>query len=496
MAKFADQWEPNGPFGIVTDANMSGGYRVVTNDADKSDITVLPPERQKVGMLVYVSATDKTWRLTTVGVRSPGTESYSSAPVFAEVTLNSITLPGGNLGEVMLLSSGGVPTRSNKLVFSGLPPATGATLRVGGAGGSGSIVITAMASGSIDTDAAGELALGDATATTVNIGRGAATTITIGGAPGSTTNLDGVAINIGSAGSIGSFNGSNFVVLGALRADGILNANGGIGISTGTGLNLGNDATITSGINIGTASATGGVAIGSGTNAVTVGGLLNADGGIGRSTNGALNIGNDANVSGLNIGTSLASGGVAIGGASNNVTMPGTVIVGTNLRADLDGGATLGNGGRFNTVFTQTLNASTLIAANSITVDIGTTVAKFGTVYTSRVNTDLVLSDTVALNNRSSRDGTSTINNGAESYVNLTADGTPPLRFAPGANLGQILVVELPVTSATLINQTAAASGGDAAHQLKSSVAGCAAGDTLTVIWNGSKWLEVARSCA
>lgn len=52
--------------------------------------------------------------------------------------------------------------------------------------------------------------------------------------------------------------------------------------------------------------------------AVPAYGLIAADGGITRSTAGALNIGNSANVTGLNIGTSLSSGAILIGRENGN----------------------------------------------------------------------------------------------------------------------------------------------------------------------------------
>ena len=394
MAKFADQWEPNGPFGIVTDANMSGGYRVVTDDADKSTITILPPERQKVGMLVYVSATSKTWRLTTVGVRSPGTESYSSAPVFEDVSGGGIggSVGGGLSTRVLFIGSDGTLSQSDNLLFDDRPSFL--SLRVGQ-------LYLDGANTNIYPLVYGSLSIGnDPNTATIMIGTsGNDDSVVIGREGGPATLIDSdLDIPAGSllrpkgglfTSSLTPLNintalGAGKVVIGtsALGVDvsgpatfsGLINANGGIGISAGTGLNLGNDATITSGINIGTASATGGVAIGSGTNAVTIGGLLNADGGIGRSTNGTLNIGNDANVSGLNIGTSLATGGVTLGSSTNIVTIGGTAIIGATVRPDVDGGANVGlSGTRFDTVFANTGNFSALIplTLNGLTVGAG-----------------------------------------------------------------------------------------------------------------------------
>lgn len=59
--KYSSQWEPNGPYGIVKDTDVEGGFRVVADDTERNNI---PRLRQKVGMQVYVTSTAKQWRLT------------------------------------------------------------------------------------------------------------------------------------------------------------------------------------------------------------------------------------------------------------------------------------------------------------------------------------------------------------------------------------------------------------------------------------------------
>lgn len=61
MANFADQWVPNGPFPIVADTDVRGGLHIVADDTERDAVPLL---RQKVGMLVYVVATNVMWRLT------------------------------------------------------------------------------------------------------------------------------------------------------------------------------------------------------------------------------------------------------------------------------------------------------------------------------------------------------------------------------------------------------------------------------------------------
>lgn len=72
------------------------------------------------------------------------------------------------------------------------------------------------------------------------------------------------------------------------------------------------------------AAATGNTAI-AGTATVT--GVLNANGGIGRSVLGALNIGNSANVNAINIGTASSTGGVTISQTGQTTTVNGALSV-------------------------------------------------------------------------------------------------------------------------------------------------------------------------
>lgn len=60
---------------------------------------------------------------------------------------------------------------------------------------------------------------------------------------------------------------------------------------------------------------------------LNVPGVINADGGIGRSTSGALGIGNDADVTNINIGTSLNTGAVNLGRAGSTTNVDGNLAV-------------------------------------------------------------------------------------------------------------------------------------------------------------------------
>lgn len=398
MTKFADQWEPNGPFGIVTDSNMSGGYRVVTNDVDKTDITILPPERQKVGMLVYVSATGKTWRLTTLGVRSPGTESYSSAPVFVEAgTVIGGGVSGSTPNSVLYADASGNLAQDPNFTYTAATSVLDVNgLRLDGAAG----LIDRATYGPLligSTDNVGPILIGTGNNDdSVTIGRvgGPPTTIPseiynvgvdarittakIDPPVGITSTLT-IATVSGASVDIATGAGSGSVTIGrtggTLYAPSKINANGGIGISAGTSLDIGNDIQITGGIFIGTAAATGNVSIGSPTNPVIVSGVLNANGGIGLSSGNTLNIGNDATITaGINIGTTGTSAPITIGGSSSTINIGGTVVIGATVRPDINGGANVGlSGTRFDTVFANSGNFSALfpLTLNGVTIGSG-----------------------------------------------------------------------------------------------------------------------------
>lgn len=74
-----DTITPNGPFPIVNDLHMKGGFRVVLNDAERNAI---PLERQTVGMRVFVSSTNTLYRLvTTAAVLTGSNFSVDAASV-------------------------------------------------------------------------------------------------------------------------------------------------------------------------------------------------------------------------------------------------------------------------------------------------------------------------------------------------------------------------------------------------------------------------------
>lgn len=58
---FADQMVPNGPFPIVEDSDVKGGFRSVADNTERNNI---PLVEQKVGMHIYVVSTGTTWILT------------------------------------------------------------------------------------------------------------------------------------------------------------------------------------------------------------------------------------------------------------------------------------------------------------------------------------------------------------------------------------------------------------------------------------------------
>jgi hypothetical protein len=61
-------------------------------------------------------------------------------------------------------------------------------------------------------------------------------------------------------------------------------------------------------------------------NELQAAGKISADGGVGRGSGGALSVGNDANVTDINIGTSGNTGGVNIGKLGNNTVLEGTQV--------------------------------------------------------------------------------------------------------------------------------------------------------------------------
>jgi hypothetical protein len=170
------------------------------------------------------------------------------------------------------------------------------------------------------------------------------------------------AINIGRnlSGQVNQLNGDLWLVPGAIGVDGGIRR-----VLPGT-LSIGNDVNVTD-INIGTTGTTGDVTLGSlaGGDVITNGPLLinegaevpgartllmvsgssleiqggvqfnsaseiNANGGISRSTNGVLTIGNDANVTGINIGTSVNTGNVNIGKTGTNAVFGANAVVGSS----------------------------------------------------------------------------------------------------------------------------------------------------------------------
>lgn len=105
MTKHADQWEPKGPFGIVKDTDVQGGYRVVAVENDLTDIDQIPPERQTVGMLVFVQDTKRTFRLETKGVRNASGIGYGSQPQFTDVTPGAAGSGIAGIGDAVVSGS-------------------------------------------------------------------------------------------------------------------------------------------------------------------------------------------------------------------------------------------------------------------------------------------------------------------------------------------------------------------------------------------------------
>lgn len=104
MTNYADKWTPNGPFGIVTDTDIEGGFHVVADDTARDSIPLL---RQKVGMHVFVVATTKLWRLTVTGV----------TPTYVEVVSagTETNFVGGYRSVANLAARNAIPTTQQKV---------------------------------------------------------------------------------------------------------------------------------------------------------------------------------------------------------------------------------------------------------------------------------------------------------------------------------------------------------------------------------------------
>jgi hypothetical protein len=314
----AHAWE------TVDDVDLVGGLQSV---ADAAARDLIPVAQVKEGMVVYLQDVDRHQ------VREGG----------AWVELGDDNRLVGGMRIISSLVAGAIPVSKQKigalvynLATSSLqqitaiadPPTLGA-VRFLGTVHSGSL----DADGGIGRSVNGTLSVGsDANVTGINIGTtGNTGTVSIGqpSVPTTVNRLnveDGIKratsgalsigddsnvtdINIGITGNTGNVSIGQASVPTTVHR---LNVEGGIKRATLGFLTIGVDANVNN-VYIATGGATGAVNIGAPAVPTIVVGELNADGGIGRSTSGAMNIGNDANVNNINIGTSASTGAITIG---------------------------------------------------------------------------------------------------------------------------------------------------------------------------------------
>jgi hypothetical protein len=159
-------------------------------------------------------------------------------------------------------------------------------------------------------------------------------------------------------------------VFGPATFSGVINANGGIGVTSTSSLNIGNDNDVTA-INLGTSGASGALLTLGRANHVntlvagtlTASSAINAHGGIGRSSVGSLDIGNDVQVNGISIGTASATGGVSISRLGENTTINGDLV--TNTIRPASASETIGTAdnasGRYANVYATTIRVGSSI---------------------------------------------------------------------------------------------------------------------------------------
>lgn len=271
----------------------------------------------------------------------------------------------------------------------------GAAITLGTAAATTSITIGDGASGTLRVAQyldgnTGELSLGTNTAYTTTL-------VTLGNNSTPLT-MAGTAINLGTNAASGTMTLSrsgqttaiagNATVAGTSTLTGVLNADGGIGRSSAGTLTFGNDADVTA-IQIGTASSTGGVSISQAgqtttvngalavTQATTATGVINANGGVDRSTNAALAIG-ATNATDINIGR--ATQNVAI---QNTLSITGattaTGAINANGGVDRSTAATLSLG-------TTNANAVTVSRTGITTTVAGALTATETATFSSTIN--------------------------------------------------------------------------------------------------------------